>query len=68
MNKEEFEKKIDDQNSRISGLVVNIAVSLITTIIVFCLLKKGLRRKRNDKYSVGNYVRSNNVLRMGGRK
>jgi hypothetical protein len=42
MNKEEFEKKIDDQNSRISGLIVNIAVSLITTIIVFCLLKKGI--------------------------
>nr|DAV38390.1 MAG TPA: hypothetical protein [Caudoviricetes sp.] len=42
MNREEFEKKIDDQNSRVSGLVVNIAVSLVTSIIVFCLLKKGL--------------------------
>lgn len=40
MNKEEFEKKIDDQNSRISGLIVNIAVSMITTIIIFCLLTK----------------------------
>nr|DAV38395.1 MAG TPA: hypothetical protein [Caudoviricetes sp.] len=26
------------------------------------------KEERNDKYSVGNYVRSNNVLRMGGRK
>lgn len=42
MNKEEFEKKIDDQNQRISGLIVNITVSLITSIIVFCLLRKGL--------------------------
>lgn len=40
--REEFEKKIEEQNSRVSGLIVNIAVSFVTTIIVFCLLKKGL--------------------------
>lgn len=37
---EEFEKKIDDQNNRVCGLVVNITVSMITTIIVFYLLTK----------------------------
>lgn len=37
---EEFEKKIDDQNHRVFGLIVNITVSMITTIIIFYLLTK----------------------------
>lgn len=39
-SQEECERKIDNQNHRIFGLVVNIAVSMITTIIIFCLLTK----------------------------
>ena len=34
----EFDKKIENQNRQISGLIVNIAVSMAVTILVYFLL------------------------------
>ena len=34
----EFDKKIENQNRQIGGLIVNIAVSMAVTILVYFLL------------------------------